>query len=126
MGVHDSGSRAKRSFVAFGDGFESIERRRDVAERIAERVVRRIMGKEPKTNDMGVSPLDAGDSKTDRTAPRAPIRVDFYQGGDTEAGTEGYDALSATAEPNTDCRNKAMQYRRECVFGTTPPDPNPS
>jgi hypothetical protein len=39
-------------------------------------------------------------------------------GGGVEPGTEGFDPISATAEPNKQCREKANKYRTECLFGT--------
>ena len=39
-------------------------------------------------------------------------------GGGVEPGTEAFDPISATAEPNKQCREKANKYRTECLFGT--------
>ena len=48
---------------------------------------------------------------------RDPQKILNMGGGSVEAGTEGYDPISATAEPSSDCRKMAQQYRGECLFG---------
>ena len=59
-----------------------------------------------------------------RTEPRKGANVMSERkvldlgGGGVEPGTEGFDPISATAEPDKGCREKANQYRSECLFGT--------
>lgn len=62
---------------------------------------------------------------TINTAPRKGVNSMSEQkaldlgGGGVEPGTEGFDPILASAEPNKECREKANKYRTECLFGTS-------